>query len=147
MLIKKLEELFYQENAHLIEVLDKDKHGNWNGNKTRGYGIAICDHKGLRFGIPLRSNINHKFGFKTKDDKGLDFSKAVLLAKDSYISTAPFLIPPDEHKEILDKAHHIQKMFSKYVERYVVGRQKNDDNILKPYKFSTLCNYHAELGL
>ena len=147
MEIKKLEELFYTENTHLVEVLDKDKHGNWTQAKTRGYGIAICEHRGLRFGIPLRSNINHSFCHKTNGSKGLDFTKAVLLTKDSYISKNPFIIPSLEHKEILDKSHHISKMFSKYVEVYVKGHQKADANILRVYKFSTLQNYHAELGI
>ena len=147
MQLKKLEELFYEENKHLVEVLDKDRDGNWDGNKTRGYGIAVCEHKGLRFGIPLRTKIKHDCCFKTKDDKGLDYSKAVLLLKDSYISKNPFVIPQEEHVKILDKSHHIQKMFSKYVEIYVKGHQKNDANILRYYRYSTLQNYHAELGI
>lgn len=147
MEIKKLEELFYTENTHLKEVLDKDKSGQWNANKTRGYGIVVCEHKGLKFGIPLRSHINHRFCFITSDNKGLDFTKAVLLSKDDYISTTPFKIPNDEHTKIVDGAANIRKKFSKYVENYLRGMEKADDNILRPYKYSTLQNYHRELGL
>ena len=64
MELKKLEELFYLENTHLLEVLDKSKMGEWTQNKTRGYGITLCSFKELRFGIPLRSHITHKNAFQ-----------------------------------------------------------------------------------
>lgn len=147
MELKKLEELFYTENTHLVEVLDKSSAGQWTTNKTRGYGIVICSYKELRFGIPLRSNIKHRSAFLTNENKGLDFSKCVLLLKDEYISVDPFLIPQDEHNLILSKSHHIKQRFSKYVEHYVHGHKKTDENILRDYKFSTLVNYHVELGL
>ena len=145
MKIKKLEEIFYAENAHLVEVLDKSKDGNWNETKIRGYGIVICEVEGLRFGIPLRSHIKHRDCFKTNGDKGLDFSKAVLLLKDEYISVNPYHIPGDEHTKIVDGAYQIEKKFSKYVRRYVEALIEKNDNVLKWYKFSTLQNYHAEL--
>lgn len=145
--LKKLAEIFYAENTHLVEVMDKSRSGKWAEDKTRGYGIVVCEYNGLRFGIPLRSNITHRHCFKTVDDKGLDFSKSVLLQKDEYISGDPFTIPNDEHKKIIDSANVIQKRFSKYVEHYVKGVQKADANILRPYAFSTLKNYHAELGI
>ncbi|ATX62886.1 hypothetical protein [Yersinia hibernica] len=50
MEIKKLEDAFYIENKHLVEVLDK--RGNaWASDKTRGYGIVLVEIVGLRFGI------------------------------------------------------------------------------------------------
>lgn len=146
MLIQKLEDIFFDENTHLDEVLDK-RQGQWDGEKKRGYGILLIEHNGLRFGIPLRSHISHQSCFKTVGDKGLDFSKAVLLMKDEYISTSPFMIPSDEFVKIKDRTHFIQSKFSKYVEKYVKSIQKNDENSLRSYRFSTLKNYHSELGL
>jgi protein AbiQ len=145
--LRKLEDLFYIENIHLKEVLDKNKHGQWSDNKTRGYGIVICEYSGLNFGIPLRSNINHKHCFKTIENKGLDFTKAVLLTKEEYVSKNSFIIPAEEHTKIVDSAHHIKKKFSKYVEGYVKGVSKSDNNILKNYQYSTLQNYHKYLGI
>lgn len=147
MELKKLEDLFYLENSHLLEVLDKDKAGSWTSDKTRGYGVVVCSYQDLRFGIPLRSRINHKFCFLTKDDKGLDFSKSVLLLKDEYISVKPFIIPADERNLLLSKSHFILGRFSHYVERYVFGWAKADKNILRDYRYTTLVNYHIELGL
>lgn len=147
--LRKLEDIFYTENTHLVEVLDKNHLGVWNSGKIRGYGVVICDYNGLRFGIPLRSRVHPKnnFCFKTVGDKGLDFTKAVLLEKDEYISPNPFTIPRAEHTKIIDKAHHITSKFSKYVERYVLAVSRPDANILREYSFSTLQNYHTHLGV
>ena len=147
--LRKLEDIFYTENTHLIEVLDKNQLGVWDSKKTRGYGIVICDYKELKFGIPLRSKLHprNRFCFKTLGDKGLDFTKAVLLEKDKYISQSPFIIPNAEHTKIIDKAYHIKTKFSKYVERYIFAVSASDKNILRDYKFSTLQNYHTHLGI
>ncbi|HHA2533729.1 TPA: hypothetical protein ACOEBE_001353 [Stenotrophomonas maltophilia] len=147
MLLLKLEALFFQENAHLVEVLDKNKNGEWDGEKERGYGIAVISHNGLRFGIPLRSNISHRFCYRTSASKGLDYTKAVLLAKDTYISDRPFMIPSEEYVKIKDRSHHISGQFGKYVNKYVDGVRRADENVLRDYRFSTLQNYHAELGV
>ncbi|ADW71606.1 type III toxin-antitoxin system TenpIN family toxin [Granulicella tundricola] len=146
MLIQKLEPLFFKENTHLVEVLDKSN-GIWTAEKSRGYGILVISYNNLRFGIPLRSHIKHQARFLTDGTKGLDYSKAVLLTKDEYISTTPFMIPPDEYVKIKDRTHHINGQFAKYVEKYVTAVQKNDENVLRNYKFSTLQNYGLELGL
>ncbi|MDQ7731047.1 type III toxin-antitoxin system TenpIN family toxin [Halomonas sp. SpR8] len=146
MLIQKLEAEFFEENSHLVEVLDK-RNGVWDGEKERGYGILLISYNSLRFGIPLRSHIKHKFCFFTDGSKGLDYTKAVLLVKDDYISQTPFMIPSDEYVKIKDRTHHIGDKFSKYVNKYVDGVGKNDRNVLRDYRFSTLQNYHKELGL
>lgn len=146
MIIQKLDALFFQENTNLIEVLDKEGQ-IWTGEKERGYGILLISHNSLRFGIPLRSHIKHKHCFLTSGTKGLDYSKSVLLMKDEYISSIPFMIPSDEYVKIKDRTHHINGQFSKYVEKYISGVQKNDQNVLRPYRFSTLQNYHSELEI
>ncbi len=144
--IKKLEEVFYIENTHLVEVMDK--RGNaWNSDKTRGYGVVVVEIVGLRFGIPLRSHANHKQCYNFSGDKALDYSKAVLLMKDEYISEVPFKIPDEEFIVIQKKSFFITQQFTKYVERYIEAVKKSDENKLKPYRFSTLQNYHAELKI
>ena len=147
MFLFKLELVFFQENAHLVEVLDKNKSGGWNREKERGYGIAVISHNNLRFGIPLRSHISHQFCYLTLNNKGLDYTKAVLLTKDAYISDRPFMIPSAEYVKIKDRAHHISNKFGKYVDKYVDGVKKDDKNVLHEYRFSTLQNYKVELGV
>lgn len=148
MEVKKLNELFYEENKHLVEVMDKEG-SRWTGNKTRGYGIVLVEFAGLKFGIPLRSNMKHTCGFITAplESKGLDYSKAVLLPKQEYVSDAEFVIPKPEYIRIKENSSKIAREFNKYVENYRRGVNKKDDRILKMYRFSTLQNYRKELGL
>lgn len=146
--LRKLENLFYDENEHLVEVMDKTA-GKWNADKTRGYGVVVVEAGNLRFGIPLRSGIKHRHAFFTVpgNSKGLDYSKAVLLTKDEYISDVAFKIPNDEFVLIKEKSHRITEQFTKYVDHYKKGVANLDKNILRDYKFTTLQNYHVELGL
>jgi protein AbiQ len=65
MELRKLEELFYQDNTHLVEVMDKNASGQWDEKKPRGYGIVLVQTDQLRFGIPLRSGIKQDDAFIT----------------------------------------------------------------------------------
>lgn len=158
MLVRKLEDLFYAENAHLEEVMDKDRTtGIWTEDKTRGYGIVVMEMQTLRFGIPLRSNIprGNKHSFITKESKdrrirkGLDFTKAVLLVRDDYVSNVTFQIPLDELKILRDNEFIIGKSFEKYVVQYVehTNNGTRASMLAREYGYSTLKNYHSELGI
>ena len=153
--LKKLGPSFYTDNTHLIQSLDFIN-GAWQAGKIRGYGIVVVSINNLTFGIPLRSNIKHDACYVTVRSniagikgKGLDFSKAVLLKKPSHISPSPFRIPSDEFSKLKGKAAFITNKFEKYVERYVKAVGLNDGNILNSdeFRFSTLINYHSELGI
>lgn len=147
MKIKKLDASFYTNNKHLKEVMDKT-HGVWDvSSKTRGYGIVTISIKSLTFGIPLRSGIKHKDCFTITDNKGLDYSKAVLLMDSQYISNESFLIPNKEFLKIKDKEFFIKIQFEKYVGKYINAIRSGDENKINKFRFSTLCNYHAELGI
>jgi protein AbiQ len=156
MQLKKLYSAFYADNKHLVEALDHHN-GNWQAGKTRGYGIVIIEFKGLKFAIPLRSHIKHKAAYITAriteelliKRKGLDYSKALLISQERYISSEVFKIPPEEHNKLLEHEQHITAQFAKYVEHYVKAVSKADKNILQSneYRYTTLQNYHLELGL
>ncbi len=155
MQLKKLDNAFYTEHSHLKEALD-NRNGNWIQGKVRGYGIVIITINSLSFAIPLRSNIKHKSSYitvrsnqKNIEGKGLDFTKALLITSLKYISNLPFKISSSEHRKLANKEHYITSKFEKYVSRYITAIQNSDENILKSinYRFSTLCNYHKELGL
>lgn len=138
MKISKIKKSFFDDNQGLVEILDK--------GENRGYGIAIVYISNcIKFGIPLRSNMRHKSGFKTVDQKGLDYSKAIIIPDDKYIDSV-FNIPSDEYKKIQDTENFINKKFKKYVERYIKAINNKDENIIWEYRFSTLQNYHTELG-
>jgi len=153
--LKKLDNSFYSDNTHLSEALDNHD-GNWAKGKVRGYGIVIISINNLSFAIPLRSNIRHRSSYITVksnqsgfEGKGLDFTKALLITNEKYVSNLPFKISPDEHKKLANKEHFITSKFEKYVAKYIVAIEKSDRNILQSsnYRFSTLYNYHSELGL
>ena len=77
----------------------------------------------------------------------MDYSKAVLLVRDEYISDDAFMIPQNEFLKIKEHTHFIEQKFNKYILHYIEAVKKNDVNVLRAYKFSTLQNYHRELGL
>jgi protein AbiQ len=153
--LKKLDNTFYIDNSHLKEVLD-NHNGHWVEGKVRGYGVVIITINNLSFAIPLRSRIKHNASYITvKSDqkgikgKGLDFTKALLISEPKYISHLPFKISADEYKKLNNKEFFVTSKFEKYVLKYIKAIQKPDLHILQSanYRFSTLCNYHEELGL
>jgi len=155
MQLKKLDRTFYNNNNHLKQALD-NTNGNWEAGKVRGYGVVVINFNGLTFAIPLRSNIKHKAAFITvknqasgNNGKGLDFTKALLITDSKYISASSFKISPDEYKKLLNKEVFITDRFERYVEKYVKARNNSDRYILNSteYRFTTLINYHSELGL
>ena len=155
MKLKKLDNSFYSDHTHLNEVLD-NHNGNWDKRKVRGYGVVIIPINNLSFAIPLRSNIKHKSSYITVKSnqagivgKGLDFTKALLITNEKYVSNLPFKISPEEHKKLENKEHFITSKFAKYVAKYIKAVKKSDKNILQSPndRYTTLCNYHRELGL
>ena len=138
MKLAKLEQVFFVQNSHLVEVLHKEK---------RGYGIVVVSFAGgLTFGIPLRSHIKHSACFRTVGEAGLDYSKAVIITDKSHIGGA-FKIPPNEYVKIADREIFITQRFEKYVGKYIIAVRKVDKNVLREYQYSTLQNYHTELKI
>lgn len=121
-----------------IEAMDKD----------RPHAIVLIEINGLRFAVPLRTNLNHRQGFKTIDNGGLDYSKALMIFEEKDISRDIKLESADEFKRINEHEEKIVAAFTKYVSRYIAAQKKGDKNILgMTYRFTTLVNYHAELGI
>ncbi len=152
MHLKKLSEQFYKDNYNLQEALD-NINGSWINGKTRGYGVVLIELNDLTFAIPLRTRVNHKACFVTKKSapfrKGLDYSKALLISKPEYVTNDSFIIPSDEHRLLIDKSYIITKEFSKYVEKYIKAVNRKDIKLLDnvSYRYTTLINYHKELGI
>lgn len=154
----KLSADFYNENAHLVEILDKEKSGAMK-DKERGYGVLLVEVEGQNFAIPLRStmHINHTDNFTTRIYKhqgkdvrhGLDYSKAIIVTDPRFVDTSSIYIlkKKSDYVKISNDEQHIIKTFEKYVARYKKGIVKNDARIIAKYRYSTLQNYHVELGL
>nr|WP_277717631.1 hypothetical protein [Priestia flexa]WEZ10416.1 hypothetical protein P5663_21065 [Priestia flexa] len=76
----------------------------------------------------------------------LQYSKAIIITEERFISSDVFFIPNHEFMKIVKAENHIIKSFEKYVNKYVKAVLAQDHNVLRQYNFSTLKNYHNELG-
>lgn len=75
-----LSDAFYQTYIHCSEIEQK---------KDRPYICLLVDIDGVQFAIPLRSNIRHPHCYLTDPENhcGADYSKAIVLVKQTYIDT------------------------------------------------------------
>ncbi|WP_215193344.1 hypothetical protein [Exiguobacterium sp. s95] len=158
MNLHQLTPVFYAENGHLIEALDKTP-GSQFKDKGRGYAVLVVKVKNIQFAIPLRSSmsIDHKYNFTTKTSvnskgkkvrHGLDYSKAVIITSQAQVNEKIFYLKKKEdYLKIKKQVDKIQMEFEKMIEKYIRAVLKNDKNILREFRYSTLQNYHEELGL
>ena len=132
--------VFLSEQFHNRFPLSK--YPELEAKETRPF-IQVCvEIEGVKFAIPLRSNINHPYAFWTdKANKcGADYTKAVVIKNDGYIdtSTRPY-IRPNEFKALRGKSYEIKKGMIGYIKKY----KKAKTNLSIPrnerlVRFSTL---------
>lgn len=84
---------FYEKYKNCKEILQKQK---------RPYAVHLIRYNNLIFAIPVRSNINHNFSYKTVGNKGLDFTKTVIIIDEKYLSNNKAVINHEEYLK-LDK--------------------------------------------
>lgn len=159
MQLRKLDNSFYVDNLKVEQALDFDmKLGAWTGAKVRGHGVVQITTNGLTFALPVRSYIKHRAAFilevnrqdRSVKGMGLDYSKALLITDPKHMSGNAFVLrSKSAGKKLIGKESHVTKQFTKYVESYISAVKKNDQNILNgfDYRYSTLINYHAQLGV
>nr|WP_102277772.1 hypothetical protein [Vibrio cyclitrophicus]PMH47323.1 hypothetical protein BCU67_20980 [Vibrio cyclitrophicus] len=159
MELKKLDGSFYQDNPAIIQALDFDAETQtWAEGKTRGHGIVQISINDLTFAIPVRSNIRHDASLILQVDRrnhhvkgmGLDYSKAMLIRDGKHVTEDSFVLRSKQAgKKLVGKEEHITKQFQKYVDKYIAAVKSGDGNILKSweYIYTTLINYHEELGI
>lgn len=148
--IRLLNNDFYTEN-NLKELLDH-KGG-------RGYGIFLFEIKGFQWGIPLRSKMRkeHNFSYKTRREgtnvpekyHGLDYSKAVIITDKKYIGRQFNLREKEDYINITRNVNIIELEFEQFLDQYI-NAHKNKDLVflnIQEVKYSTLQNYHMELGI
>lgn len=139
---------FHSSNGGLLEVLQ---------DKKRGYGVVTINLNDLTFGIPLRTNLQHRYGVyldsKTKNGityrRGLDFTKAILIRDFNKDIGDVFRVSEKQKKVLIQRKKMIKNQFGKYVQGYVNAAKKGAISTLSSpaYRFSTLINYHEELGI
>ncbi len=123
--------------------------------ENRPYIILVCTINGIKFGLPLRTNIKHNYCYKfkrttrnTKSSTGIDFSKAVVLNNSNHIGNTT-TIDSKEYIELDKNIVFIISKFKQYVNSYIDYKKSNqyDKNKDFKYKYSTLQYFHNELGL
>lgn len=143
--LRKLSKEFYKAYPH-------NEFPEMEAKLGRPYVVLLVEINNVKFAIPLRTNIRHSFCYKfktsdreTKSSTGIDFSKAVVISKDSYLGEKTD-INDKEYLELQEKAFFIIKKFKKYVTDYI-SYKKNGGNeyIAKRYLFSTLKYFDAIL--
>ncbi|MEO9653817.1 type III toxin-antitoxin system TenpIN family toxin [Marinomonas sp.] len=146
--VSTLTEFAVNQNSTLREIIH---------DKSRPHGIITIQYKDLTFAIPLRSNLRHSSSVVldtvVRDGKrlkrGLDFTKALLIKDQEKEIGDPFFIPDTQKEKLISSKKMIKNQFERYVKNYVNAVEFGKDNTLNSnaYKFTTLINYHEELGL
>jgi hypothetical protein len=135
-----LENNFYKDYSTCREILKKT---------NRPYAVFLIKLNNLTFAVPVRSHITHKYSIKTIGNKGLDFSKAVVINdRQKYISKKYAYIDNREYQIIMEQKWKITKKMEDYIKKY---KKALKDTFIPANKI--LCNssclqyFHAELSI
>ena len=124
-------------------------------NENRPYYVLLLELDNLTYAIPLRSNITHSYCFiadnSAGQNRGLDYSKAVVITESHYIDSCPVTIRQNEYNTYKKREYYIKKQFSSYVARYKKEVRRRLKNPALPVSllclYSALKNFHNELDL
>jgi protein AbiQ len=118
--------------------------------QDRPYVFVFLEVHDQKWALPLRSHINHQHCFWTNRaaQYGVDYSKAILLLKDSYISNVRTpVIRPDEFKVLRGAEKVIESGFTAYMEKYKTAIKDLENPKNRTLcKFSTLQYFHGMIG-
>ena len=135
MVFKHLSEKFYKDYP-------SDQYAEMMLKENRPYTQVITDVNGLKFAVPLRSDISHSTDIlwtNKKEKHGLDFTKAVIILDDSYISDEQVFIRPKEHKHLLGKERRVKEKMEKCINNYKKAKANIKEKHNADYcRFSTL---------
>lgn len=128
MKLAYLSSVFY--NLH-----PKDKYPEMLHKEERPYICLTVEVDGRDYAIPIRHHVSHKYGFNTIGERGLDYTKAVLIESESYISGDAPIIDTVEWRKIQMNKNLIYTGFSKYLRDYKHAlahrAHLRNDNIIK----------------
>ena len=122
-----LSDKFYEKYGKYPEILKKD---------SRPYACLEVEIDGRTYAIPLRHHITHKYAFLTIGNQGLDYTKAVVIDDDEYISSLPAWIDSAEFAIIKNRESVIANGMKKYCRIYQKAVQYKD----KPF-YSDILKY------
>jgi protein AbiQ len=142
---------FFVENPNFVEMLDPF---DLPKQTARQYLYVNVKYKGNNILVPLRRNIgsNLKLYYpvpsKTRPNAGLDYRKMLIVNNEAYIEIPSSQRLADSQTKIInDNYDTIEKSVIKYIEGYIKSANKNREHRDYEYSFSTLHNFHEELGI
>jgi protein AbiQ len=128
-------------------------------SKDRGYGVVYLGYGDLVFALPLRSNLNHPYGFKTVSEirilngakeirvwNGIDYTKALVVNADDLEQVAFKTRDNDEYLKIKKNKDKIEREFIEYLTEYLTAI-KGGEKLNQKFQFTTLQYFHTELGV
>ena len=125
-----LSEKFYTQYGKYSEILKKE---------TRPYACLAVLIDGMTFAIPFRHHINHSYSFITSGTQGLDYSKAVVIEDEEYISPLPVWIETSDFNAIKGREARIVNGMRKYYHLYLKAVENRDNpHYANIFNFSTL---------
>lgn len=149
-----IKEDYFKENSHFIELLDP--FGTAKQTK-RQYVFLNIQLENNNILVPLRSNLpsnkkNGNIGYPVpsaeKPNAGLDFRKILIVYDSSYIEIPEHpKIPKSQQHTIEQNYQAIENSVIQYIRGYIKSALKKRQKIDKKYRFSTLHNFHDELGI
>ena len=146
-----IKEEYFVQNQHFVEMLDPK---NIENKKRRMYLLSIkINEKNCL--IPFRSNISnapHRAVFplptQSRPSAGLDFRKMLIVSDYNQIERVGKHILPKKQKKILDEnIKRIETYITSYIKGYKRATKNHLQYTISEYKFSTLHNFHQELGI
>ena len=100
---------FYSEYAACTEILTKP---------TRPYACLEVNIDGVRFAIPFRHHIVHKWAFITYGQSGLDYSKAIVLSDRRFVGQHSPIIEQVEFNALKGKEKLITNGMRQFLKAY-----------------------------
>lgn len=101
---------FFERYGNCKEILVKN---------ARPYACLEVKIDGYIFAIPFRHHIKHKYAFFTVGEAGLDYSKAVIIEREEYISPSGARIDTQELNALKGREQLISNGMRKYYRLYL----------------------------
>lgn len=134
-----LSDYFYKQYSNCPELLAK---------RSRPYACLEVMIDGLRFAIPFRHHISHKWAYITYGECGLDYSKAVIISDPRFIDIAKPVIEQREFNAIKGKEMRIASGMSRYLDTYRKACANPDNHHYDVIRrCSSLQYFHTQLGI
>lgn len=118
MKIKILSKKFYDTYSNCSEILKKE---------MRPYACLTIEIEGMLFAVPFRHHIKHTYSFHTIGEAGLDYTKAVIISDDDYLTNERPTIESKEFAIIKKNEQKIKYGLKKYVNQYRRAMKHRDN--------------------